>query len=79
MRTDYEKILSYLKFHRNAAVHEIEIDGMSQNNIATRLSEMSRMGLVVGKNRKGRKNRKGHNYKERNVQMYEKNGQGCLL
>jgi hypothetical protein len=35
------------------AVHEIPVIGYSENNIATRLSELARAGRVVGRIRKG--------------------------
>ena len=38
---------------RALAVHEFELIGVSENNIATRLSEMAKAGLVIGTRRPG--------------------------
>ena len=36
------------------AVHELPIAGYSQNNLATRLSEMAKEGLIIGRRRAGK-------------------------
>ena len=51
------------------AVHEMKIEGYSENNVATRLSELCRAGLVEGSYRKGQ------SYKE----WYLKRGQLELI
>ena len=51
------------------ATHELHILGYSENNIATRLSEMARAGVIEGTYRKGQ------SYKE----WYVKKGQIDLL
>ena len=49
-----EKILDRLsKAMMPLAVHEMKIEGYSENNIATRLSELAREGKVIGAYRKG--------------------------
>jgi len=54
------------------AAHEIDIEGMSQNAIATRLPEMARMGIVKGELRKG------EHYKEWSLVKKEASGQILL-
>lgn len=39
---------------RALAVHELNIFGYSENALATRLSEMARVGVVVGVKREGK-------------------------
>jgi DNA-binding HxlR family transcriptional regulator len=39
---------------RPLAVHEFDFDDISQNSIATRLSELQKAGLVVGEYKPGR-------------------------
>jgi hypothetical protein len=59
MRADHERILRKLQFSPlPLASHEIHIDGMSINTIATRLPEMYKLGYV------DRQIRKGTNFKE---------------
>lgn len=53
--TAKDMVLVRLKQSRQAlAVHEFDIQGYSENNIATRLSELAREGLVKGNRRDGR-------------------------
>ena len=57
------------------AVHELDIFGYSENNLATRLSELAKEGKVIGRFRKGT------HYKEWNIPepKYDENNQGVLL
>jgi hypothetical protein len=69
-----EKVVRRLQFSpRPLAVHEFGIPGVSDNNLATRLSEYAREGIVVGKNRMG------CSYKEWMLARREKNGQFLLF
>lgn len=52
--TAKEMILKRLKeLGRPVAVHELGVIGYSENNLATRLSELARAGVVVGARRPG--------------------------
>lgn len=65
-------ILRHIDFYRKPrAVHEIEIDGYNQNNIATRLNDLEREGELKSRVRAGVK------YKEwyRESWYLDKNGQ----
>ena len=74
MRADHEKILRYLQFSPKAlAIHEMEIEGMSQNNIGTRLPEMAREGLVSCMRLPG------ESFKRWKPAQWERNGQGRLI
>lgn len=56
------------------AVHELRIEGYSENNLATRLSELARCGEVVGRVRPGKR------FKEWALaRRFEANGQGVML
>ena len=46
-------ILDRLKDGGPYAIHELNIAGYSENNLATRMSECHAAGLVVGRRRKG--------------------------
>ena len=49
MTSTKQDILERLRMaDRPLAVHEFDLIGRSQNNIATRLSEMQRVGVVSG-------------------------------
>lgn len=43
------------KAGRPLAVHEFEFVGISENSLASRLSELAHVGVVVGETRTGRK------------------------
>ena len=70
-----DKILLCLRAaQRPLAVHEMSIYGYSQNNIATRMSELARSGIVKGYFRKG------ENFKEWSLApAVEQNGQMRLF
>ncbi len=77
--TSKDLILQQLKESRTPlAVHELHIEGYSENNLATRLSELAREGKVIGRFRKG------ENFKEWSLatvhepQFFEVNGQRCF-
>jgi predicted transcriptional regulator len=54
MTTCKEEILKFLRWSPSPrAVHEFAIDGYSQNNIATRLNELEREGLLKSDYREG--------------------------
>lgn len=75
--TSKEKILEILQSSKYPlAVHEFNVWGYNQNNIATRLSELQKEGKVFGKIRSGT------HYKEWSIiksKKFEENGQGILL
>ncbi|GAG08177.1 unnamed protein product [marine sediment metagenome] len=39
--------------HRYLAVHEFDLTGYSENNLASRLPELAKAGKVIGRYRKG--------------------------
>ena len=69
-----ERIIRYLIFvNKPIAVHEFGWQDVSQNNLATRLSELAAEKKVESKYRDGKA------YKEWFVPRYEKTGQKILL
>lgn len=58
------------------AVHEFYIMGLNENNIATRLSELAKEGIVQGNFRKGKSFKEWSLLKNKNVNFkFEGNGQ----
>lgn len=71
-------ILKRLENGENLAVHEFHINGYSENNVATRLSELAKAGLVIGRFRKGEKFKEWSMVKVpkvHRVEFYEEDGQ----
>ena len=74
-----QSILDRLKESRAPlAVHEFKIDGYSENNIATRLSELAKEGLVVGNYRKGAHYKEWGLTKVQALEFYEDGAQRCF-
>ncbi len=68
--TAKDLILEELETRREwLAVHEFEIKSYSQNNIATRLSELFRAGKIEGRFREGK------NLKEWRIKQFELTGE----
>ena len=69
-----DEILKRLRFSQKPlACHELNIIGYTENNLATRLSEMATDGIIKGEIREG------FHYKEWSIVKRERNGQGLLI
>lgn len=74
-----DRIMEWIRYcNQPQAVHEIGIIGYSQNNIATRLNELEREGLLISNFRHG-KRVKEWGLSDGSKFQYDQSGQGIFI